>query len=166
MILEVNLERFCDEAKNRLKTKEVYLDAHRGGSIITAANAEATILVSSRSSLAPEEVKKKLEDAGLHVHEGSWISDNRLPSTADGQPLFIAAVAYKSGENKPGLWIDAYADLPTPAEVLNALYDEFRQTGELADVSFEEFLRLAYPNVVIVSPTEIARYIEAKQDPC
>ena len=46
------------------------------------------------------------------------------------------------------------------AEVVKRLYEEFRETGELAEVAFEEFMKLAVPTIVVVGPEEIQRYVE------
>ncbi len=49
-------------------------------------------------------------------------------------------------------------------QVLKAMYEEFRATGELGDVAMEEFIRLANPNVVIISPNELLSYLLQKED--
>ena len=66
----------------------------------------------------------------------------------------------------PGVWVDAYSEQPSAAMALKGLYDEFRSTGEVGEISFEEFVRLALPNVVIVSPLEIEKFIESKEPDC
>jgi hypothetical protein len=47
-------------------------------------------------------------------------------------------------------------------QVLKSLFDEFRDTGELDEISFEEFVRQANPNVVIVSPSELQSFLTQK----
>jgi hypothetical protein len=42
------------------------------------------------------------------------------------------------------------------------MYEELRETGELSEVSFEEFVRLANANVVVVTPAQLRGYVMAK----
>ncbi len=42
------------------------------------------------------------------------------------------------------------------------MYDEFVEHGELGEVSYDEFVRLAKPTVVIVRPDELASFSEPK----
>jgi hypothetical protein len=44
------------------------------------------------------------------------------------------------------------------------MFDEFRATGELDEIPFEEFSTLANANVVIVSPAEIDSYLRQKDE--
>jgi hypothetical protein len=48
--------------------------------------------------------------------------------------------------------------------VLKAMYDEFRATGEVDEVPFEEFVQLANATVVIVSPVEIESFLKQKEE--
>jgi hypothetical protein len=78
----------------------------------------------------------------------------------------VAAVSYASGTNQPGVWVDAFEGPPTTVQVLRSVYEEFRKNGEMPEVSFEEFVRIANPNVAIVTPPELAAYLQAKQNDC
>ena len=102
---------------------------------------------------------------GFNISNGRW-TDGGLEfelgqRSADA---FIAAVSYYSKEASPGLWMDAYPTPPTPQIVLRSIYDEFRANDEIGDVTYEEFLRLAHPNVVILSPGEIATFLAQKEE--
>jgi hypothetical protein len=44
------------------------------------------------------------------------------------------------------------------------MYREFDQNGEIADVSFEDFMRLAHLNVVILKPEELRYHVNQKVD--
>ena len=46
--------------------------------------------------------------------------------------------------------------------VLRTMFDEFRDTGEMEHISFEEFLQLANPNVVILTPSELRSFMDQK----
>ncbi|MBI3720930.1 MAG: hypothetical protein HY248_00125, partial [Fimbriimonas ginsengisoli] len=55
-----------------------------------------------------------------------------------------------------------YEDPPTQLQVLRTLYDEFRETGEVGDVSFDAFVRMAQPNVLILSLAELREFLRSK----
>ena len=113
------------------------------------------------------EVKSRLEKDGFKVHEGSWTLDGEPPANVrDLAAVHFAAVSYLSAADQPGVWIDAFPSQPSQVQVMKTLYEEFRSTGEMPEVSFEEFVRIAKPNVVIVTPSEIGNYLDLKQPGC
>ncbi len=165
MTLHVPFEQFAKTVQRMLEGKDAFVSTHGYGALATAADPQKGILILSQTDHAPAAAKAKLTHAGLEVHDGAW----RAADTLDAEmeeicEAYIAAVSYKSGEAKPGVWVDAHPAQPTEVQVLRAMYDEFRETGELPDVSFEEFVRLSEPNVVIVTPNEIHSYLDKKAD--
>lgn len=163
MTLTVPFDQFSKTIHRVLGIKEAYVASSGTGSIVSAATSEAGLIVVSRTDLNLDAAKSKLEHSGMTVFEGSW----SLPSGAGSKDSptfepFVVAVAYKSGESGPGVWLDAFPALPTQVQVLRSVYDEFRETGELPEVSFEEFVRLSDPNVVIASPNDLQSYLDKK----
>ena len=165
MTLHVPFEQFAKTDLRMTQTKDVFVSPHGFGTLATAADPEKSLLVISHSDHALAAAKQKLTQAGLEPHDGIWkLTDEVLTEEMAPSEAYIAAVAYKSGDTMPGVWVDAHATLPTQIQVLRAMFDEFRQTGELPDVSFEEFVRLSEPNVVVVSPNEVQSFLEKKVD--
>ncbi|HRF58658.1 MAG TPA: hypothetical protein PLH94_01950 [Fimbriimonadaceae bacterium] len=160
MVLRVDVERFADEVRTRLAVTDVYVSPHGTGSLATAAHPDRDLVVCCLSHRSAQELKKQLESDGLKASSGAWSLEGEDPIALQQTEGWIAAVAYRTAEAKPGLWVDAYPDEPSPAEVLMNLYEEFRETGELGDYSFEDFMRQANVNVVIVGPEEAARFVE------
>lgn len=137
------------------------------GVVATAVHVSEDRMVASSTHLTLTDARKLLEKKGMSIHRGRW----SLEVEPELEPLelksaYIGAVAYETNEGRPGIWVDVYAEMPTQVLVLRALYEEFRSTGELVDVSFEEFVRLGKPNVAIVSPAEITKYLESKEPGC
>jgi|GEM_PF-754888 len=163
MNLEVPISEFTLICK-QWGCHEIYVASQTKGSVVSAAHPKEPRVVVSYSSLTIEKLKDKLSGADLDIKIGSWVA----PIQADvelenNQEIYTVAISYQSDELKPGVWVDAFPYLPTPMQALRAIYDEFRSTGEIGDVSFEEFMRLAHPNVAIVSPSEIATFAAQKQ---
>lgn len=159
MVLRVELDRFPQEVAARLPSREVYLTRHGSGSLATACDPAKPLLIVAATPKPLAEAREALEAAGLEPIDGRWEDRDEFDEPAPA-PAWIAAVAYRTRELKAGLWVDAYDHEPTPAEVVKRLFDEFRETGELAEVAFEEFMKLATPTVVVVGPDEIRRYVE------
>ncbi len=164
MTLQVPFEGFALAAQGVAGVKEVYVTGHPSGTIVTCADPAKGVHIVCVCPIKADEVKERLTKEGLTVNEGVWSEEGNISLEAD--PLssaFVAAVSYVSNEHIPGVWVDAYPEQPNHVQVLKTMYEEFRQTGELDDVTFEEFIRLANPNVVVVSATALRGYLEAKQ---
>jgi len=162
MVLTVAFDEFPEAARRAASTKEVYISPHGKGTFLTAADSRHDIIVAASTQLGPIGVKAQLEAAGLTVFEGAWSAYTASRNGAARFEAYVAAVAYSSRELSPGLWVDAFAT--TPQIVLRAMYDEFRENDEIGDVSYEDFIKYAHPNVVILGPGEIDTYLQQKEE--
>jgi hypothetical protein len=162
MTLRVPYADFAATAK-RFQIHEAFVCAHAGATEITGMMKESGRILFARTDVALETVREELAGKDLKVFDGVWSTETpELEERLMLEETYIAAVAYHSEDAMPGVWIDAYPFQPSPVQVLRALYDEFRDTGELAEVPFEEFVRLGTPNVVIAGPKEIEGYAVSK----
>jgi hypothetical protein len=165
MTLTVPFDQFAETAARMLGHRDVFLQPTRGGTSLSAANPERNALIVSRTPMSPEDARTALERQGAQVYEGRWSLDEEGPVEGDDlSGAYAVAISYLSGDDKPGAWLDVYPSLPTHMQAIKALYDEFRQTGELGEVSVEEFVRLAKPNVVIASPKELQSFLKQKEE--
>lgn len=165
MNLHVDFDRFAEEARRHVKNPVAYIGRLENRTHVTAADPAAGVLVSTLANLSIEDAKNALTSKGLEVVHGSWSQGAAVDADLIGELPYIAAVAYRSSDEMPGLWVDAYPEAPSSAMAIKALYDEFRDNGEIGELTLEEFVRLASPNVAIVSPADLERYMSAK-NPC
>lgn len=159
MVLRVALEDFPEAVRQYAQTAEVFIAPGPAGVSLSAVNPVTGVIVSTASELGEPDVRKMLEAAGLTVREGEWSKQ------AEGDVIaehYVVAVAYRSKEQTPGLWMDAFTRAPTVMEVLRTMYEEFVETGEASSATFEQFLNSAQPNVVVLSPDELAAFAAAK----
>lgn len=164
MTLHVELESFAAETKRHTGGQLAYISRFENKTHVTSASPASKTIVSASTKLSLEETKLMLMDQGLEVVHGTWQEGGSASGDSLGQLPYIAAIAYKSGEEMPGIWVDVFADPPSPAIALKSIYDEFRETGEVGDISFEEFVRLANPNIAILNPGDIERFLNQKSD--
>lgn len=164
MILNVPYEEFPAAAK-RIGAKDAFVSERPGGSVITAADPHKNVIVVCTCECSFEDVQRDLTKEEIKAAKGRWADASPiLDGGVDGQGAYVAAVSYQSASHMPGLWMDAYPTAPTPQIVLRGMYDEFRENHEIGNVTYEEFLRWAHPNVVILSPSEIATYLSQKEE--
>ncbi len=164
MILHVGFDQFGATVRRLLETKEVYIRAQGGAVAVSASHPNRCYVVGSLIREPLETVRAKLSADGFEVFDGEWTDAGESPSDRLGErQTYLAAVAYTSREKMPGLWVDAYPAPPAPAIVLKTFYDELSANGEIGEVNFEEFVRLANPNVVIVGPNEIQGFLNEKE---
>jgi hypothetical protein len=163
--LRVPFESFAAVVERVLGVRDAFVVRHPAGCLVTAADPARLATVASVAETGPEETRAALAQLGFEVFEGQWSMTDPGDLECEGADPYVAAVGYASGEGQAGVWVDAYPSLPTTVHVLRTMYDEFRETGELGDVPFEEFVRLAHPNVVIVSPSDLRSYLSDKTEP-
>jgi hypothetical protein len=160
--LQVPFDSFAAVVGRVLGVREAFVARHPSGALVTAADPSRGAVVASVTSLAPEAARERLIQAGVETFDGSWSGVDAADLACEAAEAFIAAVAYQSSEGRPGVWVDAHPALPTQVQVLRGMYDEFRETGELSEVTFEEFVRLANPTVVILSPSDLRSFLAQK----
>lgn len=153
-MLLVTFDHFVTEVRERFGTGPVYAFGSGSQVKLTAAGKDGVVVCAT----GPPDARSTLSALGFEIREGLWSSADVLAQEPEPIP-WVVAVAYDSAETKPGLWVDARLLQPSAADALKDMYDEFRQSGEMADVSFDEFLRIANPNVVILSPDEIRGFL-------
>jgi hypothetical protein len=164
MTLQVSFDQFAETAKRVLGVEEAYLTSRDGATLVTAASSDKPVVVAAFSPGDPEIAAEALKKAGFTTFTGTWLTPEEVIEQTATPSVYIAAVSYRSAEDKPGVWVDAYPSLPTQVTVLKAMYDEFRSTGQMDEIPFEDFAQLANTNVVIVSPSEIESYVRAKEE--
>jgi hypothetical protein len=164
MTLSVPIDQFAEAVRRVLGQDDAYVAPAESGSIATAFSVVKKIRLVSSSPEPADRLCEILRSANLKVQGGQWVApEEALPSEVH-TPTYIAAIAYATGHTQPGIWVDAFPSLPTQAQALRSLFDEFKETGEIADdVAFEEFVRQANPTVVIVSPTELRSFADSKE---
>ena len=160
MVLRVPLEGFAESARKHARSSEAFISAYGSGTVVTAADPEKGVLMRAESDLAVGDVRKLLSAAGMSVYDGCW------GGSPDGSAaeLWVGAVAYRSSEDTPGLWVETFPSKPTSGQVLSALCDEFRDSGDVGEIPMEEFIRLCDPNVVILGPEEQAEYATRRDE--
>lgn len=159
MTLEVPFEEFAKAAKRLTVGRVAFVTTEGSGTRVTAADPLRGIRVVAHGALSIKSAEEKLRADGFEVEHGRWIPDEA--QAGESEP-HVVAVAYRTSGTQPGLWVDAFPNTPTPVQAIRALYDEFSSTGEIAEVPFEEFVRLAEPTVVIVSPSELRSFAASK----
>lgn len=136
--------------------------------MVTAASADSATVVVSVTRESVEQARTQLERQGLAIWNGAWAVDGSIEDElAPPFPAHVAAVAYRTSEDRPGLWVDAFEGAPSEVAVLEAMYDEFVKSGQVDPLPFEAFIEKAKVNVVILSPDEQAAFVtQKKSEPC
>ncbi len=162
MVLRVTQERFATEVKSRLGSKEAYVMPCGRRTRVTAGAVDKDFVIECEFFQGVEATKVALTEEGLEPHEGNW-SDTMEEPGPDDVAAFIVAVAYRSEDSTPGIWVDADVNEINPNEALRRMYEEFRENGEIKEVSFDQFVRVIRPNVLIVPPHQIQAWTESNR---
>ena len=165
MILQVPFNEFPKTLERVLEgCKDVYLSRHQQQTLISASKVGMPV-IASIADMDMEGTRAQMSALGFNVFEGRWNSDFALGEEGDDlTEIYVAGIAYRTESGPPGLWLDAYAVQPTQVQVLKAMYDEMTSTGQMADVSFEEFVRLSEANVVVAGPNDLRSFLALKGD--
>lgn len=163
MQLLTDWDGFLAEMQNRYpKGATIYLAREGRNTVLTHLDSRDRILFRCEHPVTLEEATAALNTLGHTCQKGVWSTESEHQSLEE---LYIAAVAYKSDETKPGIWLDAYDHQPNPSEVLANLLAEFNAEGTLNDADNETFTKIAHPNVVILSPDNIQNFLAKNQSP-
>lgn len=161
MVLRVEFADFPTTVRRLIGEAEVYATGSGRGIRLTAADPSKGMVIECRVLKAYDDAKACLESDGLSVLPGVWTQSNANGETI-GADLTVAAIAYSTKEETPGLWLDAYEGTTTTGSTLKACYEEFLANGEIGELTFEEFVRVAKPNVLICSPDELREFARKK----
>ena len=158
MTLTVPFEQFVSEVKSRLPKQPVYLRWKSGRLFASSADPKLPLAIISTGALSLREAEKVMSDAGLEVRAGAWGTGE----PEDETPFWLGVVAYKSDEEKPGLWVEAFQQEPVPTFVVETMLEEFHRHGIVTDMTLEAFTAQAYLNTMVFAPEELAA-MAAKQ---
>ena len=164
--LVVDYGEFADAVKRYGEAEQCVMYKRVGDSVhLTYVCPNSGVLVVSFFVGSDEEAKRDLEAAGFCVTKGTWVTEASLEhlSQVVGD-AYIVGVSYET-RHGPGLWLDAFPTPPSEGTVLRAVFDEFVSEGQLGEDNFEEFLREARPQVRILAPNDIERFLEQKPRP-
>lgn len=159
MTLRVPYSGFADAVKRTLGVNDCYLHEVAKRTILTAGHPDKATVVISSTPQDKNTARTELHAAGLKVYDGLWSVD-------DDQELlelpYVAAVSYIAEKGEAGVWVDAYATEPSQLTVTEAMYEEMANTGDLKNVSFDQFLALAKPTVIILRPDQLLEFVRLK----
>lgn len=160
MTLRVPFEGFGEAVRRNLSTHDAYVHSDNARVIVSAGQGDKKMVVVSSSQMSLEEVKSKLHADGLHVFDGLWSIGDDLELM---EMPFLGAVSYRANKEKTGVWLEAYPEMPTETRVLQDLFEEFRESGEVGEMSFDQFEASAQASVVVLSPDQIETFLTAKR---
>jgi hypothetical protein len=161
MVLRVPFSQFASEVARRCENRLAYISKSGIRAVVTSGDTMRSLVVRAETDLPVDEARSELAAQGLIVHEGEWSTE--VVSTDLAKGLWIAAVAYRSSEERPGLWVDASFEEPSQGAVLAKLVEEIRSEAGDPGLTVEEFIRFADPNVVVVSLDEAKAFAQASR---
>ncbi len=160
MTLRVPFDGFVEAVRRNLSTHDAYVHSDNARVIISAGQGDKKMVVISSSQSPLDQVKSKLHGDGFHVYDGLW-------SIGDDFELmempYLGAVSYRANKEKTGVWLEAYPEMPNGTMVLQDLYEEFKTSGEIGDITFDQFELNAQASVVILSPGQIETFLTSKR---
>jgi len=162
MTLQVPFRNFISAVSRHLERPLVYMHRDGAHTTLSAADPGRGVVVTTTTDEPLTRIKERLDHEGFSVSDGCWTEGHLARQESESHETYVGAVAYRTRDESPGLWVDAFPNEPTPAVVLQAIYAEFETHGEMGEVSFEEFLKLAKPTVVIISPEQIANFVRQR----
>ena len=160
MTLRVPFDGFVDAVRRNLNTHDAYVYSDNARVVVSAGQGDKKMVVIASAQMSKDEVKAKLHGEGLHVYDGLWSIGDDLELM---EMPFIGAVSYRANKEKTGAWVDAYLELPTETRVLQDLFEEFRESGELGEMTFDQFEANAQASVVVLTPDQIETFLTNKR---
>lgn len=164
MVLQVELAHLAEEAKRHHVKPLAYLSKVGNRCTVTVGDPNGRFVIQADTPMDEDQVRASLTEQGMLIGHGRWVPDPLAGELQVRESLFVAAVAYKSAEEKPGLWIHAYRGEPTVGDVVKAFYHEMSEEAGLTAVPLETFLAATEPHVLVLNPEQLEAF--ANQDLC
>jgi len=164
MVLVVDYPSFVPSVKRYASGEDdcVYIKRAGESLLLSYVNPRSGVQVLAFGIGREEDVIARLEQEGLCVATGLWVTEASLEHLAQvSNETYVAAVAYETKKG-PGLWVDAYATPPSEGSVLRAIFEEFVSEGLIDERSFETFIAEARPIVRILDPEDLERFVKQK----
>jgi hypothetical protein len=162
MFLYVPFDEFAGAAKDRLSVTEAFVWPLGARTYVSACDPRQGLIIASVAEMSVAQSEDALKALGLNVRHGKWSPNAESADVMDSEGFTVVAISYKSSESMPGLWVDASPVPVSEAQALRSMFDEFCDTGEVTDVEFEEFLRQASPNVLILGLDDLRAFLREK----
>ena len=152
------VKRYCAGKDDCIFYKKVGDSLH-----LSYVNAGSGVqIISSTSAGSIDEARAEVVKAGFCLNKGTWVTEASIEHLAQlATEVYVAAVSYETRKG-PGLWMDAYSAPPTEGSVLRSIFEEFVSEGIMEDGDFEQFIHEARPNVRILDPADVERFIKQK----
>jgi hypothetical protein len=160
MTLRVPFDGFVEAVRRNLATHDAYVHSDNARTIVSAGQGDKLMVVISSTQLPVEEVKTKLHGGGLHVFDGLWSIGDDLELL---EMPFLGAVSYRANKERTGIWLEAYPEEPSETRVLQDLFEEFKESGEIGDINFDQFEAASQASVIVLSPDQIETFLTAKR---
>jgi hypothetical protein len=154
--LRIPLSSFV-AACTRHNIPHVYLHTEMGETELVGWSPTGGSILSS-SATPRAEIEQILTQGKIEFSEG------RSAEAGAHHPMWVAAVAYRSRDDAPGLWVDALPHEPRTGDVLERFHRELTEDGEMVGLTLAEFLNLARPTVVVLSPEEQSRFAASHEN--
>ena len=166
MTLRVDYVDFADSVIRITGKREAYWRALGEHIRLSAADPKSQTIVRASTTLDFETVGKALVAENFLLVPGEWTDESDVAvDVVESVVGAVAAVTYETTGHHPGVWMDAYPNVPTELEVLEAMYEELTHNGEIPAVTFDRFTSDLNGHVVILTNQQIRNYIGAKLMP-
>jgi len=155
MVLHVPFDHLGEESKRHNIKPLAYVSVKGARCAVTVADHNSRLIMQAETGMTKEQASQELTKQGFMVAHGRWLPDPLAGELQIEESLWVASVAYKSYEEKPGLWVNAYRGSPSVGDVLKDFYEEMIAETMLENVSLDSFIESVLPNVVVVSPDDM-----------
>ncbi|RYG75348.1 hypothetical protein EON77_11300, partial [bacterium] len=117
MTLRVPIEEFAAAVRDVIGTDRAYAQEGAGGTSLSAGTSSSSAIVLCTDPRPLSAIRPELEGAGMKVFRGQWSLDGAVEIIAIP---YVTAVAYRTGGEHPGVWLDAYSESRPSGAALQA----------------------------------------------
>lgn len=155
MVLHVDFTSFAEVVRAELNTTRIYISASAPHTCVAVSDGLA---VRSVATASKSEVTESLTDAGFVVIKGELTLPGETPPPMIPH-MHVNVVAYKSGSEVPGVWVDASRTEESEVSVLFRMFHELVENGEIPEMEFETFRERIKANFVRLKPEDLEAFL-------
>ncbi len=163
MILELEFKEFIEYILNQKDLeKDVFYQQKGDRLVLTINGKKKDCVVRCNTGFNLQEIEIEFADLGFRLRKGRWFYADEVKGVDLG--YWLTVISYPTTKDTPGIWVDMSYEKPTTQKALKKMYEEFVHSGDLSEISFDDFNSHPGFHVMFLPSSALKRLLEKNDE--